>query len=293
MNNKEKAIVIDGNSLMFRAFYATYKQLDYYREHNVPFSNAIRTMVVMLNNLIKNETYKYGVIAFDHKEKSFRAQMSDDYKAGRKKTPEELVSQIEPIKQLSDFMGFKVYCIPGIEADDVVGSVAKHLSSQNIHVDIFSSDRDLLQLVDSNINVSLLKSGTVDLVTNTIDNFGDLNDGLKPHQIIEFKALAGDTSDNIPGVPGIGKTTAIKLINEFDTIENIYENLEKVSSKSVKAKLESNKESAFFSKKLATILIDQFNEAPITDFLMRSFNKEEMLKLIEQYNLNSLRKLVE
>ncbi len=293
MNNKEKAIVIDGNSLMFRAFYATYKQLDYYKEHNLPFSNAIRTMTVMLNRLLEQDEYKYAAIAFDHKEKSFRSQMSEDYKANRKKTPEELVSQIQPIKDLSAFLGFNVYCIPGIEADDVVGSIAKQLSNNNIHVEVFSSDRDLLQLVDENINVNLLKSGTQDIQTNTIDNFGSINDGLKPYQIIEYKALAGDNSDNIVGVPGIGSKTAINLIQEFDTVENIYNNLENVKSKSVKEKLSNNKESAFASKKLATILIDQFNEASPNDFLIKSFDKESMSKMIDQYNLNSLRKLVE
>ncbi len=293
MNNKEKAIVIDGNSLMFRAFYATYKQLDYYREHNIPYSNAIRTMTVMLNKLLEQEQYKYAAIAFDHKEKSFRAKLSDDYKANRKKTPEELISQIEPIKELSKYLGFNVYCIPGIEADDVVGSIAKQLSNSNIHVEVFSSDRDLLQLVDENINVNLLKSGTQDIQTNTIDNFGNINDGLKPHQIIEFKALAGDHSDNIPGVPGIGSRTAIGLIQEFDTIENIYNNLDNIKSKATKEKLANNKESAFFSKQLATILIDQFNESNPSDFVIKPFDKESMSKMIDKYSLNSLKKMVQ
>ncbi len=293
MCNQDKAIVIDGNSLMFRAFYATYKQLDYYREHNIPFSNAIRTMAVMLNKLLEQDSYQYAVIAFDNKEKSFRSKMSDQYKANRKKTPEELVVQIQAVKKMSAAMGFNVYCIPGIEADDVVGSVSKQLSNANIKVEVFSSDHDLLQLVDENISVNLLKSGTQDIQTNTLENFASINDGLKPYQIIEYKALAGDNSDNIPGVPGVGFKTAINLIHEFDTIEKIYENIESVKSKSLKDKLIANKESAFFSKQLATILIDQFNESMPCDFIMKPFDKEAMLKIIEEFNLNSLRKLVD
>lgn len=287
-----KAIVVDGNSMMFRAFYATYKQLEYYKQNNLPYTNALRTMSIMLNNLLEQDKYDYAIIAFDHKEKSFRHQKYEEYKGNRKKTPEELIEQIHLIHDMSGFLGFNVYCVPGIEADDVVGSVSKKLSKENIKVDIFSSDKDMLQLVDNNINVHLFKSGISETIVNTIDNFKDLNDGLEPLQIIDYKALAGDSSDNIQGVKGIGKKTAIDLIKEYKSIEGIYNNINAIKSKSVQEKLINDKDSAFFSKEIATILTEEYKTNSINDFSIKEKDIKGITNIIDKYNLNSLRKII-
>lgn len=289
----KKAIVIDGNSLMFRAFYATYKQLEYYKQNNIPYTNALRTMSVMLNNLINSDKYDYAVIAFDHKDgAAARKEKLDGYKANRKKTPEELIPQIDLIKEMSSFIGFNVFCEKGIEADDVVGSVSKKLSSEGVIVHVYSSDKDLLQLVDENINVILIKNGNIDNITNTLINFKNLNSGLEPMQIIDYKSLAGDLSDNIPGVKGVGEKTAIELVKKYGSIENIYNNLEYIESKSVKEKLLKGKNDAFLSKEIATIILNHFDNIDSNNFVRRHKNIDGIRKIITNYNLKSLEKII-
>lgn len=291
--NKSKAIVIDGNSLMFRAFYATYKQLEYYRQNNIPYTNALRTMSIMINNLINQDNYEYAVIAFDHKGgASSRKEKLNGYKGNRKKTPEELIPQIDLIKNMSSFIGFNVFCEPGIEADDVVGSAAKRLSDNGIFVDIISSDKDLLQLVDKNINVTLIRNGNTDNIINTIDNFETLNNGLKPKQIIDFKSLAGDSSDNIPGVKGIGEKTAIDLITTYNSVEGVYENIESIKSKSVKDKLILGRGDAILSKEVATIITDHFPQECVSLFKRKEKDSKSIMEIIKKFNLKSLEKIV-
>lgn len=291
--NRSKAIVIDGNSLMFRAFYATYKQLEYYKKNNLPYTNALRTMTIMINNLINQDIYDYAVIAFDHKNgSSLRKEKLDGYKGNRKKTPEELIPQIELIKDMSNFIGFNVFCEPDIEADDVVGSVAKLFSDNEILVDIISSDKDLLQLVDKNVNVTLIKNSDSDNITNTIDNFSLLNNGLNPKQIIDFKSLAGDSSDNIPGVKGIGEKTAINLILSYGSIEDIYNNIESIESKSIKEKLVNGKNDAFLSKEIVTIITDHFYDKDLSIFLKKDKDIHSIKNVINKYNLKSLEKII-
>ena len=287
-----KAIVIDGNSLMFRAFYATYSQLEYYKQNNIPYTNALRTMTIMLNNLLNEDRYDYAVIAFDHKEKSFRHKQSEEYKSNRKKTPEELISQIQLIQDMSKYLGFNVYCIPGLEADDIVGSVSNVLNNNNIEVNIFSSDKDMLQLVNKLTSVHLFKSGVKDIIINNFDNFKNINDGLSPTQIVDYKSLAGDSSDNISGVKGIGKKTAIDLILKYSSLEGIYENIDDIKSNKVRENLIRDKENAFFSKKLASILTNEFNDKNASEFLLKPKDSQSILSIIEKYDLNSLKKIL-
>ena len=291
--SRKKAIVIDGNSLMFRAFFATYKQLEYYKKNNIPYTNALRTMSIMINNLINQDNYDYAVIAFDHRGGSeSRKEKLDGYKGNRKKTPVELIPQIDMIKNMSSYIGFNVFCESGIEADDVVGSVAKLLSDNNIYVDIISSDRDLLQLVNNYTNVTLLKNGSSDNITNTIDNFSNLNNGLNPSQIVDFKSLAGDTSDSIPGVKGIGEKTAIDLIIKYGSLEEIYKNIDQIESKSIKEKLLSGRIDAFISKEVATIITNYFNGKDLSIFKRRDKDSKSIMEIINRYNLKSLEKII-
>ncbi|MGL4617314.1 MAG: 5'-3' exonuclease [Mycoplasmoidaceae bacterium] len=282
----KKAIVIDGNSLLYRAYYATYKQLEFYKAHNLKPLNALKLMLQIFFKLLYLDKYDYGVIAYDHKDKTFRDDIFDDYKKNRKRTPQELIDQIPLIHEISKLFGFQFECVSGIEADDVVGSAAKFLSKNNIKVDVYTSDKDILQLVDENINVILFKKGISETLINSLDNFENLNEGLMPKQIPDFKGIAGDSSDNFIGVKGIGKKTAIKLLLEFNNIDGIYNNIDKIKSKAIQERLTQNKENAFKFRDLATIKTNYFNDRNIEYFKMNNINYYELKKIIGKYKLN-------
>ena len=286
----KKAIVIDGNSLLYRAFYATYNQLEFYKKNNLKPLNALKLMLQIFFKLLYLEKYDYAVIAYDHKDKTFRDDIFDDYKKNRKKTPEELIEQIPLVHEISKLFGFQFECVSGIEADDVVGSASKILSKNEVKVDVYTSDKDILQLVDENINVVLFKKGISETLINTIDNFKNLNEGLMPNQIAEFKGLAGDASDNFIGVRGIGKKTAIDLLMEFKNIDGIYKNIDKIKSKSTQDKLVKDKENAFMFRDLATIDINYFDDKNIDYFRIKNIELEELKKIIKKYNFNGFDK---
>ncbi|MGL5630396.1 MAG: 5'-3' exonuclease [Mycoplasmoidaceae bacterium] len=284
---KSKALIIDGNSLMFRAFYATFKQLTYYKEHNLPPRNALKTTAQMIFNIIKKEEYEYYVIAFDPKGGNFRNELSQDYKSNRKSTPVELVEQITLIHKFCSLIGFNVFCIPGYEADDIVGSAAKLLADHDIICEIFSSDHDLLQLVDVNTNVSMILNGG-EFKRFDINNFSDQYYGLKPCQIIDYKAIAGDKSDNIIGIKGIGQKGAINLLNEFKSIEGVYGNIELIRLNSTKEKLLKYKEQAFESKKIIAIVKDYFDNFDFKKFKKKDFEYELLMDFFEENQIKSL-----
>lgn len=288
----KKAILIDGNSLMFRAYYGTINQVDFYLKNNIEPSNAIKTMMLMIFKILTTNSYDYAMIAFDHKDKNFRKLKFENYKGTRKKTPDPLVSQIEPIKELMPLFGLNTYCISGIEADDAVGSACKLLNEKNIFCEIYSSDNDLLQLVNEKTNVIQFKKGISETVTYTFENFNNLFNNLSPFQIPDYKGIAGDNSDNISGIKGIGPKTAIDLLVEFKTLENIYENIDMVKSKSVKEKFLNNKETAYECKELATILTDYFDDKNIEEFLIKPINYDEIKKVIKKYNFSGFNKYI-
>lgn len=288
----EKAILIDGNSLMFRSYYGTIKQVDFFVKNNLFPTNAIKTMMLMIFRLLSENDYQYGLIAFDSKEKNFRKQEFDDYKKQRKATPENLVVQIEPIKQIMAYFGINVYCISGIEADDVVGSGAVLLSQNNILCDVYSSDYDLLQLVDNNVKVFQIKKGIKEMVCYDNNNFKDLFYGLSPSQIPDFKGISGDNSDNLPGIKGIGESSAIKLLLKYASLENIFDNIDFISSQSLKTNLIENKEIGLKCKKLATILTDYFNGAQIEKFSLKPINYAKIKEVINQYRFNGFKKYI-
>lgn len=286
MNNK-KALIIDGNSIMFRAFYATYKQLDYYRNNNLPPRNALKTMAQMLFNILQKKDYSYLVAAFDAKGGSFRNQISESYKANRKNTPDELIEQIPLVHEFCELIGFNVFCVPGIEADDVVGSASKLLASKNIECDIFSSDRDMLQLVDELIKVNMIVNGGGFKEYN-LTNFADQYHNLTPSKVKDFKAIAGDQSDNILGVKGIGEKGAINLIQKYGTLEAIYENIDNIASVSIKKKLIDSKEDAFLSKKMVSIIIDFFGDEDSSKFEKKIINYEKIRDFFTENRVSSL-----
>lgn len=286
----KKAIIIDGNSLMFRAYYGTIKQLDFFLKNNIEPTNAIKTMMLIIFRLLTENKYDYSVIAFDHKDKNFRKKEFGFYKFNRKKTPDTLVSQIEPIKEIMSLFGINVFCISGIEADDVVGSSVNLLTASDIFCEVYSSDNDLLQLVSEKCNVIQLKKGLDETICYTAENFSNLFYGLNPNQVPDFKGINGDNSDNLPGIKGIGPKTASELLLKFKNLESIYENIDFIESKSIKSKILSDKENAFLSKKLATILTDFFNDKSTDDFKSKEININELKKIVEKYRFSGFKK---
>lgn len=286
----KKAIIIDGNSLMFRCYYGTINQVDFFIKNNIFPTNAIKTMMLILFKILESNNYDYAVIAFDHKDVNFRKEQFDDYKKNRKKIPDELVKQIEPIKEIMPLFGLKTYCISGIEADDVVGSSAKLLNQEGVFCEIYSSDNDLLQLVKKDCDVIQFNKGIKETTRYTIDNFANLYFGLQPTQVTDLKAISGDKSDNLPGIKGVGNKTALDLLSKFNTLEKIYENIDFVESLSLKQKLKDNQEIAMKCKRLATILQNYFDNNSIDEFTFKGINYKELKNIVEKYRFKGFEK---
>ncbi len=242
-------ILVDGNNLLFRSYYATAYSGNFMNNSKGFPTNGIYGLVNMLNKIIKEEKPEYMLVAFD-KGKTFRHEQYSDYKAGRSATPEELKMQFKVAKELIPLMGIKSYEIDNYEADDIIGTYSMMASNdKDFKAIIVSSDKDLLQLINDETEVKLLKSK--DYIRMTRDEFKK-EYGIEPIRMIDLKGLMGDSSDNIPGVKGIGEKTALKLLQEYDTVENLYNNIDNLKG-ATRDKLVNDKENAFKSKDLATI----------------------------------------
>lgn len=243
----KKLVIIDGNSLLNRAYYA----IPPLNSHDGKNVNAVFGFVNILLKALTEIKPTHLAVAFDKKGKNFRHQIYSDYKATRKGMPDDLAGQMPVLFDLLDKMGIKRVGQSGVEADDVIGTVAKRCDVPTV---IVTGDRDLLQLVDDTTEVWLTKRGITEVETVTKDNIKQLY-GMSPSQIVEYKALKGDPSDNIPGVSGIGDKTALSLLDKYGTVENIYANIDGIKG-STQAKLLAGKDMAFMSKTLATIKTD-------------------------------------
>lgn len=253
----KKIILVDGNNLMFRSYYATAYTGNLMKNSKGFYTNALYGFVNMINKIIEEEKPVYMAVAFDIG-KNFRKDLYKEYKDGRNATPDELKMQMPIARKILTSMGIKYYEIDNYEADDIIGTLShRALIDPEYDALIVSSDKDLLQLINEQVEVKLLKSK--DYIRYNKEEF--IKDyGFEPIRIIDLKALMGDASDNIPGVKGVGEKTAIKLIQEYDTIENLYDHIDEIKGK-LQEKLISDKENAFFSKKIATIVLD----VPISD----------------------------
>lgn len=243
----DKLLIVDGNSIANRAFYA----LPFLSNHNGQPSGAVFGFANILIKIIGELSPTHLVIAFDHARKTFRNEIYPEYKMQRKSTPEELISQFPLIKQMLSAMKIKTIEESGIEADDIIGSISKNCDCTKI---ILSGDRDLLQLIDDNTSVWLTKKGVSEVDKVDKDKIKEEFE-ITPEQVIELKALMGDTSDNIPGVSGVGEKTAKALILEYGSLDNVYKNIESIRPK-LQEKLINDKEIAYISKTLATIKTD-------------------------------------
>lgn len=248
----KKIVLVDGNNLMFRSYFATAYSGALMKNSKGLVTNALYGFVNMLNKIIDTEKPEYLAVAFDIG-KSFRHRKYEDYKAGRNATPEDLKKQMPIARDMLDKMGIKHIEVEDYEADDIIGTLAKRANlDPEWDATLITSDHDYLQLITDIVDVKLLK--TKGFTKYTPENFKE-EYGIDPIKVIDLKALMGDASDNIPGVPGVGEKTALKLLVEYGDLDNIYANIDSVKGK-LKDKLVDNKESAYFSKELATIYCD-------------------------------------
>ena len=270
----EKIILVDGNNLLFRSYYATAYNGNFMKNSKGFPTNALFGFTNMMNKIIEEEKPTYIMVAFD-KGKTFRHNKYDFYKQGRIETPNELKLQFPKAKELLNAMGIKYYEIDNYEADDIIGTFAEYCNKDpNFIGTIISSDKDLLQLISNDIDIKLLKQK--DYLRYNEDIFSK-EYGIKPINIIDLKALMGDASDNIPGVKGIGEKTALKLLQEYKTLDGIYEHIDEIKGKT-KEKLEQDKDNAYMSYEIATI----YKEVPI------AINIDELKYLGSTEKLNSL-----
>ena len=245
----KKIILVDGNNLLFRSYYATAYSGNLLKNSKGFPTNALYGFVSMMNKIIQEEKPEYIAVAFDIG-KNFRKQKYDFYKEGRQKTPDELRMQEPYARKILSGMGVPYFELAPYEADDIIGTLAKKVEEDpEFEGVIISSDRDLLQLISPQLEMKLLKQK--DYIRYDVESFKK-DYGIEPIRIIDMKGLSGDSSDNIPGVKGIGEKTALSLLQKYDTVEGIYEHIDEIKGKT-KEKLLMDKESAFTSKEIATI----------------------------------------
>ena len=275
----EKLLIIDGNSIANRAFYA----LPLLSNSKGEFSNAVYGFVNILTKTILDLNPTHIAIAFDYGKKTFRNEIYSEYKATRKGMPNELAVQMPILKKLLKTMGISYFEKQNIEADDIIGTLCKTPNCQKI---LLSGDRDLFQLLNNETIMWFPKKGVTEIEIITENNLKDKM-GINPNQVVDYKALRGDSSDNIPGVAGVGEKTAISLIETYSTLENIYENIENISGK-LKEKLENGKKLAFVSKQLATIKQDVELEYSLSDLTFEFPYSKETFNFFKEYEFNSL-----
>ena len=291
---KPLILLIDGHSLAFRAYYA----FAYSRQGALRTSTGIPTSICFgfINSLlqvIELEKPQYITIAFDRSEPTFRHQADSNYKANRQETPEDFVPDLKNLKQLLSALNLTITTVPGYEADDVIGTLAQKAADSGYQVKILTGDRDLFQLVDDKRSIEILYPDSKSF-KNSDRSYHYFNREavieklqVTPEQIVDYKALCGDKSDNIPGVKGIGDKTAVKLLNEYQTLDNIYRNIDNIKG-AVKKKLETDKESAFHSQFLARIDLATPVEIDLADCKITQIDRTEADKILKELELKKI-----
>ncbi|MEG0549824.1 MAG: DNA polymerase I [Vagococcus sp.] len=277
--SKNKLLLVDGNSIAFRGFFALYQSLERFKNNSGLHTNALYAVNNMLENVLEKEKPTHVLVAFDAGKTTFRHGFYEDYKAGRAKTPSEFKEQMPYLRDLIEGLGMKHYELENYEADDIIGTLATRADKEKFDVVVLSGDKDLTQLASDNVRVDVTVKGVSEIESYTPDHIMEKY-GLTPNQIIDMKGLAGDQSDNIPGVTKIGEKTAIKLLKEFGTVEGVYENVEDMKKSKMKENLINEKDVALMSKRLATINVDTPIEVSVDDL---AFNGKDLDKLIPFY----------
>jgi len=286
--NQKRLFVIDGYASLYRAHYALIRN-PLTNSRGFP-TGAIFGFANQLFQLIEDEKPDYLVAAFDSKGKNFRHELYTEYKANRSEMPEEIQLQLPFLWKLLESMNIPVIRIDGIEADDIIGSISK-LCKNKIQCNIVSGDKDFMQLIDES---TLLYAPQARKREKEIFNPEKVKEkwGVEPKNIIDLLALMGDSSDNVPGVAGIGPKTAQKLINSYGSVEDIYNNIDKIKNEKLKLKLSENKDNAFLSKKLVTILQDVQLDLSIDDFILQDFNHNQLEDLFRELEFSGLLKKI-
>lgn len=279
---KETLLIIDGSSLLYRAFYAIPSLTD---SQGRP-TNAVYGFLNMLLKLYEQLEPHYVAVAFDKDKHTFRNDLYDGYKATRKPAPDDLRPQFPLIREVLECLGIHVLELEGYEGDDIIGTVARQMEAKDFHIDIVTGDRDALQLVDENVTVHLTKKGITNMLAVTPDVM-EAEYGYAPSQVVDMKALMGDTADNIPGVPGVGEKTAAKLIAQFQHVETLYDRIGEVKGKKLQEKLADNKDKAFLSKELATICCSVPVEYSLDMFLPQP-RKEDVSALFRSLGFKNM-----
>lgn len=272
----EKILLVDGNNLLFRSYYATAYTGNLMANSKGFPTNALFGFTNMINKIVEEESPTRMIVAFD-KGKTFRHEKYDFYKGGRGQTPDELKMQFPVAKELLELMGIKYYEIDNYEADDIIGTFARFCDEDPNYIGtIISSDKDLLQLISNQVDIKLLKQK--DYIRYNIESFKEAY-GIEPINIIDLKALMGDASDNIPGVKGIGEKTALKLLHDYKTLDGIYENIDSIKG-ATKTKLENDKDNAYMSYEIATIYKEVPMDISMEDIIVK---EPDLAKLNAKY----------
>lgn len=278
----KKLLIVDGNSILNRAFYGIRPLSN---SEGLP-TNAIYGMMTMLKKHLDAVKPDYAVIAYDLKAKTFRHKMCNFYKANRKPMPEDLAIQLPYAKECSAFLGFHIVELEGFEADDVIGTVTRLSKSSDVHSYVLTGDRDSLQLINDNTSVILVKNKE-DVLYNESTFVSEY--GVTPTQYIDVKAIMGDSSDNIPGVAGIGEKGAFKLISEFGSLDKLYEGyLNSSLSQGMKDKLTNGKEMAYVSKTLATIILDAPINKSLSELTYNGFDTKNLSAAFSRFEFSAL-----
>ncbi len=285
----KKVILVDGNNLLFRSYYATAYQGVIMRNSKGFPTNALYGFLNMMNKIIHEEKPNYILVAFD-KGKTFRHDKYESYKAGRVEMPDDLRLQFPRAKEILDAMGIYHYEIENYEADDIIGTVSRIVDEEDQFIaTIISSDKDLLQLISDEVDVKLLKSNS--FIRMDKEEFKKQYQ-VDPIHMIDLKALMGDASDHIPGVKGIGEKTAINLLSQYETLDNLYQNIDHITGKT-REKLENDKENAYMSYDLATIYREVELNFSLEDLKYQGMNKNQYVDLLKEFEFNSLLKKID
>ncbi|MCH4007974.1 DNA polymerase I [Companilactobacillus sp.] len=286
MTQNNKLLLIDGNSVSFRAFFAMHNVLDKFVNGDGIHTNALYAFNNMLEIILKEEKPTHALVAFDAGKTTFRTKMYSEYKGGRAKTPPELTEQLPLIKELLNLRGIKTYELKDYEADDIIGTMAKKGDEDGMDVTIVTGDRDLTQLTTPKVTVRVNVKGVTETEAYTPEHVKEKL-GITPDQIIDMKGLMGDNSDHYPGVEKVGEKTAIKLLTEYGSMEGIYDHVDEMKKSKLKEHLINDKDQAFLSKKLATINQDAPVELKLSDLEYAGDNQEQLIQFYQKLNFNS------
>lgn len=279
----KKLILIDGNSVANRAFYA----LPLLNNDKGMYTNAVYGFTTMLLRLLEEEQPTHIMVAFDAGKVTFRHADYKEYKGKRQKTPPELSEQFPLLRELLDAFSITYYEKEGYEADDIIGTLTKEADHEEWQVKVITGDKDMLQLISEHVHVALTRKGISEVDLFDLHKLEETYQ-LKPEQIIDLKGLMGDASDNIPGVPGVGEKTALKLLHAYQTIEKVYENLDQVSGKKLKENLSNNENKARMSKELATILREAPLDISLDDASFKEYDLDKVVHFFQELNFDSL-----